>query len=929
MTASALGRIPVENQEQCDGNVTELGANQAVTLAGGTRLGAYEIVEQIGSGGMGEVYRATDTSLKRDVAIKVLPPFFAEDQDRLARFRREAELLASLNHPNIAHIYGLEESEGATAIVMELVEGPTLADRITEGPLLPDEALAIARQITGALEAAHALSIVHRDLKPANIKLKSDGTVKVLDFGIAKGIDPQAVSGGSPVMTTPAVTQTGMILGTAAYMSPEQARGKFVDERTDIWAFGCLLYEMLTGQPAFGGEDVMLTLARVLDRETDMSSIPGTISRAVRHTIRLCLEKDPAKRIADIRDVRLALEGRFESELPAGMAQAAVRSPLWRRTLGPIMILFVGVAIGVVVSTRLVDEPSGDVTRFSFDTEAPIGNGDNGDPIAISPNGQLVVYHKNNQLYLRRLDQRQSTPIPGTENGHDVFFSPDGRQVAFFTDDELKAVGFSGEQPTVLAAIKPATGLVGTWDERDRILFGQGGSYPIYEVPAVGGTPEVLAELGDYADLDYPQVLPGGEWVLFSAAKMNGNWSEANIVVQNIATGDREVVHEGGHFARYVDTGHLVFVREGVLYAVVFDLATRQIVPPIVPLEQDVSYNEGSGQASYAIAQNGTLVYAPGTAAGGDSVLVAAALDGTAHTLTTEPHAYGSLRVSPDATRVAAEITDPGSGDIHIWIVDLAADDEEQLTFDGAVNRNPVWTPDGESIIYASDRDGVNAVWMKSADGTGEPLRLFETGDSLVVPEDMLDDSTLLYDAIGARGDTDLITYEIENGDEPVPFLASKANELYGRVSPNGRWIAYMSDESGEPRIYVRPYPATGGGQRAVSSNSGFLPVWSASGDQIYYLGQGGMMAAAVQTTPTSISVERAVEIFDFSGRFLGALGGSRSRPFDYLEGEAMSGIVVLQSPVDDAAEANAGDVPRLNVVLNWFEELRERVPVK
>jgi serine/threonine protein kinase len=383
-------------------DVTHRGIDLTVALETGTRFGSYEVAERIGSGGMGEVYRATDTELKRDVALKVLPQAFVEDADRLARFQREAEILASLNHANIAQIYGLEKASDQTVIVMELVEGPTLADRLEAGPIPPDEAMEIALQVATALKAAHGKQIVHRDLKPANVKVRNDGTVKVLDFGISKPVDPQAIS-GAPVMTTPAVTQTGVILGTAAYMSPEQARGKAVDQRTDIWAFGCLLFEMLTGQPAFGGEDMMAILARVIDRDTDLSSIPRTISPAVRHTIKLCLEKNPDKRISDIRDVRLALGGAFESELPR-IAGVAAATPLWRRVLpvaAAVVVTSAVVGLGDLLSLR--PEPGG-VVRFDYDLpEGQVPRGASGPIVALSPDGRRFAYNTADGIYLREI----------------------------------------------------------------------------------------------------------------------------------------------------------------------------------------------------------------------------------------------------------------------------------------------------------------------------------------------------------------------------------------------------------------------------------------------------------------------------------------------------------------------------------------------
>ncbi|MGD8324603.1 MAG: protein kinase, partial [Gammaproteobacteria bacterium] len=529
-----------------------------MSLAPGTRFGAYEIGDAIGAGGMGEVYRATDTNLKRDVAVKVLPATFAEDADRVARFKREAEVLASLNHANIAQIYGLEKADGQTVIVMELVEGPTLANRIAQGPIPADEALGIAQQVADALEAAHGAQVVHRDLKPENIKLKPGGTIKVLDFGIAKSLDAQAVSGGrSPVMTTPAVTETGVILGTAAYMSPEQARGHPVDQRTDIWAFGCLLFEMLTGQPAFGGEDVMLTLARVLDRETDLSSIPGTISRAVRHTIKLCLEKNPRKRIADIRDVRLALEGAFEPE-SADVRQSESAAPAGRSYVPLIAAAVAGAALTWLLSAGFEATPPREVRRsiHVVPADQPLNNP--GPPlIAISPDGSRIAYGADGALYLRRLSELEARQVPGTAGEEPItpVFSPDGEWLLYgaFTSGELKRISTDGGTPITILPQWTQGGW--RWDSDDMIRYGDS-ACQIRQLAPAGGTPELIVEEEGFTCFE-PMLLPGGDKLLFER-RPDAAPEQPEIAIRSLIDDETTVLFPGKQ-PQLIEPGYLVY----------------------------------------------------------------------------------------------------------------------------------------------------------------------------------------------------------------------------------------------------------------------------------------------------------------------------------------------------------------------------------
>jgi serine/threonine-protein kinase len=896
-----------------------------MALAAGTRFGPYQVAEAIGSGGMGEVYRATDTNLKRDVAIKLLPPAFADDADRVARFQREAEALAALNHPNIAQIHGLERSDGSTAIVMELVEGPTLADRIAQGPIPYDEALGIAMQVADALEAAHGRSIVHRDLKPANIKVRPDGTVKVLDFGIATAPEsPLATSGKrSPTLLTPALTEAGVLLGTAAYMSPEQARGKPVDERADIWAFGCLLYEMLTAQPAFGGEDVTTTLARVLEREANVSALPQAIPSAVRHTIKLCLEKDARRRISHPRCQ--TRDGRcVRGQTDRGLSHR----PVWRRALAPGAALIAGVALAGLVAWNSWPVPDRPVTRFSVDLPGPLSPFE---PLALSPDGRRIVYAANRQLYLQRMDQDQATAIPGAEGAGHPFFAPEGDSVAFFTTrSQLEIVGFTGESPRVVVTNLENPGIVGVWSSDGRIFFGERGPHGLSWVRATGGTPEPFAGLADYNDLDYPAILPGGEWVLFTANITAGDWSSADIVAQNIDSGERKTVLRGGYFARYVPSGHLVFARDATLFAVAFDPKRVEAAGQAVAVVQNIAADDGvSGNAQYAVASNGTLIYAPGASGdgGGPATVVLADHEGSISALSPEPRVYGPLRVSPEGSRAAVEVTGSDSR-VHVWIMDLTTGAATQVTFEGSENRFPVWTPDNREIFFRSNRDEAFAIYRMSADGVGQATRVLE-GSPQLVPTEVLPENILVYQDRGADGSLDILAFDLEGNAPVTPFLATPSDEGGARISPNGAWIAYVSNESGGPRIYVRPYPSTGGGQRAVSESVAVAPVWSRSGEEIYFIGLpwGSLTSVSLAITPNTLTPGRPRELFSIVDKFRFVPPvGYFSAPYDVTpNGDGVIGVQSGSSAQEDSSVATGR--PRINVVLNWSEELKKLVP--
>ena len=569
-------------------------------LSPGTKLAHYEILEPIGKGGMGEVYRARDGKLGRDVAIKVLPEEFAEDDERLARFEREAKLLASLNHPNIASIHGFEDSDGVTALVLELVAGPTLAERIAEGPIPVEEALPIARQIAEALEAGHEAGVIHRDLKPANVKLKDDGTVKVLDYGLAKALEGESPGAAdSELSQSPTLsrreTQIGVILGTAAYMSPEQAKGKRVDKRADVWAFGVVLYEMLTGKRAFAGEDVSDTLAYVLTKEPDWDALPAETPGALRHVLRWCLTKDAKRRARDIGDVLMLMEGAFETEVATEASVAApTKLALWQRPLTALLVAVLLMVVGGLVVWSVTRPPTSalHVSRFSIvlpQTQTRTNTGRRG--VAVSPTGTHVVYVANERLYLRAIDEIDAKALGGTEGSAPTipFFSPDGQWIGFFsvTDGQLKKIALSGGAAVTLCDTTNPFGA--SWGPDDTIVFGQGAG-GIFQVSVAGGTPELLisvdADNGERAH--GPQILPDGRTVLFTLA--HGDWSEAQIVVQSLDTRERRLMIEGGTDARYLPTGHLVYALAGNLLAVPFDLDRLEVIGGPLPLVENVRH---------------------------------------------------------------------------------------------------------------------------------------------------------------------------------------------------------------------------------------------------------------------------------------------------------------------------------------------------
>ena len=888
-----------------------------MALAPGTRLGPYEIAAQIGVGGMGEVYRATDTKLKREVAVKVLPAALAADPERLARFQREAEVLASLNHPNIAAIYGLEEADSTKALVMELVEGPTLEDRIAQGAIPVDEALPIAKQIAEALEAAHEQGIIHRDLKPANVKLRPDGVVKVLDFGLAKALEPSSAMSQAPTITTPAMTQAGMILGTAAYMSPEQARGKAVDKRTDIWAFGCVLYEMLTSKRVFEDEDVSMTLSKVLQREPDFDVLPGVVPTHVRQTLRLCLRKPLKERVPDIGAVRLALEGAFETGASHAAASVGVAQPVWRRAMPLALTAVVGVIIGITAwNLKPTLQPSLPVSRTVVALQADETILSTAVPLALSPDGSLLVYaaQKGNdpvRLYLRPMNSLEDQLLSGTDGASNPFFSPDGQWVGFFAARQLKKVPITGGAVlTISSTSDRAQGA--SWGADDRIIFSAVGSPGLMQVSSDGGTPETLTspDVGSQDSFHWwPEILPGGQAVLFTT--ISGVEGDSTIVAQRLDTGERKVLVQGGSFPHYVSTGHLVYNQSETLMAVPFDLDRLEISGPPVPVIEGIRSPMmlRRDNAHFAISRTGTLAYIAGIAEESASTLVWVDRQGVAEPLSAPPRNYGFPQVSPDGQRVAAGITE---GETHIWVYDILRTTLTRQTFGGGVNTTPVWSPDGRRLAFLSNREGPLNMFWQLADGGGGVERL-TTVDNQTAPASFSPDGQLLAFVEDSPAGRAIRVLNLAD-HEAETFLQTGYEETAPKFSRDGNWMVYTSTESGRREVYVQPYPGPGG-KWQISSDGGQEPVWNPQGGELFYRSGNRIMAVAVDTdsgftagTPQML----------FEGPYLPT---AASLPYYGVSPNGQRFLML--EPVVSQTGAT-----QIIVVQNWHEELKRLVPV-
>jgi len=859
-----------------------------MTLKPGTWLAHYEILDHIGSGGMGDVYRARDNKLNREVALKVLPEHFARDPERVTRFRREAQLLAQLNHPNIALIYNFEEAGETRFLVMELVPGDTLRERIKRGPLLVPESLHIATQIAEALEHAHEKTIMHRDLKPANVKVTPEGKVKVLDFGLAKafagdvsGVDPHDLPTGSL-----AGTLQGTILGTPAYMSPEQADGKKVDKRTDIWAFGCLLYELLTGRQAFPGESVTEILAAVLKTDPDWRAMPAAVPPTVHSLLRRCLQKDVNRRLRDVADGRIEIEEALNAAALTGPSRTApAPSP--------------AVSVPQPIARLVVALPPNE--RLS---------GLNLPAVALSPDGMHVAYvasrRDSPQLYLRAMDSLEAKPIPFTEGASGPFFSPDGQWIGFFASGRLKKVSRSGGPAITLCDAPEPRGA--SWGPNDRIVFARITLSALSEVSAAGGAPRILTSLKEESSHRWPEILPGGKALLFTAATTVSNWDAAQIVVQSLETGERRVVVQGGICARYSPTGHIVYVRAGTLMALPFDLNRLEVTGTPVPVVEGVMQST-EGAAQFSFSNLGWLVYIPGGIQRVERTLVLVNRKGVGKPLRVPPRPYVSPRLSPDGQRLAVAIQETNS---DVWVYDLSRDTLSRLTF-GGLSRWPLWTPDGKRLAFQSSSAGpANLFWMP-ADGSGAVERL-TTSEHLHTPHCWSPDGRVLsFTEVHPDTGRDIWLLPVEGERKPYPFLQTPSNESAPRFSQDGRWLAYVSDETGRFEVYVQSFPGPGG-KWQISTEGGSEPVWNPNGRELFYRNGDKVMAVDIMTE-TVFTVGKPKVLFE--GRYEKS---TVSRANYDITPDGQRFLMVKPGEQEQPPT-------QINVVLNWFEELKRRVP--
>ncbi len=798
-----------------------------MALSAGTRLGVYEITALMGEGGMGQVYRARDTKLHRDVAVKILSDAFASDPDRLARFSREAQTLAALNHPNIAHIHGLEESGGLRALVMELVEGEDLAQRIARGPIPLDEALPMAKQIAEALEAAHERGIIHRDLKPANIRVREDGTVKVLDFGLAKALESTSAGGiatASPTITTPAMTLMGVMLGTAAYMSPEQAKARGADKRSDVWAFGCVLYEMLTGRRAFPGEDVSDTLASVLKSDPDWNALPSSLPPSIRSLLEGSLKKDRRDRIGDISTALFLLNQRHVASISAPVRRPPSAS-VWRRGVLVVTCIAIGAATAAGV-WRLQPSPAHPVTRFTI--TLPQGQQlthSNRQAVAVSPDGNRIAYVAATRLYVRSMAELEARAISGTEAVANPVFSPDGQSLVFWSsgDRTLKKIAVIGGVPVTVSAVGVAPGGISWSDEG--ILFAQNG-IGIMRTSDQGSQPEVLVAVNASEGLVHgPQMLPDGHTVLFTIAQgtsmaVGDRWDRARVVAQSLETGQRKTLIDGGADGRYVRTGHLVYAVGGTLFAVPFNLAKLEVTGGAVPIVEGVRRVAAAsvGTAHVAFSDSGSLVYVPGPRSWGQEELFVFDRNGGAESLKLPAGSYGYPRVSPDGKRLAFETNDGKETSISIYELS-GTSSVRRLTF-GGNNRFPLWSADGQRVVFQSDREGDRAVFWQSVNGGAvERLTKPDPGTSHV-PESVLADGrhpvvqrrgqfdSVALEAVGARSKGDAVRrHPIDVSDHrdvftrrPLDRLPDRRPKRRGRYHVRRAVPAHWHEASDSPR---------------------------------------------------------------------------------------------------------------------------------
>ena len=905
-----------------------------MALVPGTRLGAYEVVSAIGAGGMGEVYRAKDTRLKRDVALKILPDAFAADPDRAARFQREAELLATLNHPHIAGIYGLEHADGTRALVLELVEGPTLADRIAKGPLRFDDAASIAMQIAGALESAHEQGIVHRDLKPANVKLRSDGTVKVLDFGLAKALDsysPVAVDVTHSPTIAP-MTLQATIIGTAAYMSPEQAKGKTVDRRSDIWAFGIVFAEMLAGRPMYEGETVSEILAAVIMKPPDLSLLPPSTPVAARQLIERCLDRDPKTRLRDIGEARIVLERHLANpgaEEARAAAPTSTPGRAWLPWMALAVVIVVAAGVLLVVAGRRSASVSPPVARFDVDLPPKTElNLISRPAVALSPDGSLVAFAAEtdgvSRLYVRRRDAIEARLLPGTDEASNPMFSPDGKWLAFIGGNKLKKMQLDGT-PISVADAPDARGV--DWLDDNTLVYTPNATGPIYTIPAVGGSPRAITSMNEQTrerTHRWPVALPGGRAALFTVGSFASpdNYDDAEIDLVMLPGGERRRVFERAAMVRLMPPAHLLFSRDAVLNVVPFDFDKLTIAGTPVQVLQGVNGDTTTGASDFSIARDGTLAYVPGDSHTGLNRPVWADRKGATELLDLQEKLYFDPKMSPDGSRLAITIgagarsTSGGEAGDDIWVYEIARKTLTRFTFSGG--DTPVWSADGSRIFYVAQNPAGTAstIWMRPSDSSRDPVRLATIDARAFLHHVSPDGRSFILDFEDLHGNgRQIFRWFADGAAKPEPLVATPSDEYAAAVSPDGRWLAYQSNESTRYEVYVRDLQGTGG-RWQVSNGGGEEPHWSANGRELYFRSETRLLVSSVELQPTFRPGTPSVL---FQGIYNMRSDSGISFDVDPKSGR----FVMIRRAASGANQA------RVRLILNWFEELKQLVPNK
>ena len=871
---------------------------------------------------MGEVYRALDTRLDRSVAIKILPAHLSQNAEAKERFDREARAISSLSHPNICHLYDVGEQDGAGYLVMEYLEGETLADRLRKGPLSLEQVLKTGREICEGLEKAHHKGVAHRDLKPSNIMLTKTGA-KLMDFGLAKPATPAIAAGSSSAslatMTQP-LTAEGTIVGTIQYMSPEQVEGRDADVRSDIFSLGAVLYEMITGKRAFEGKTTASTIAAILAAEPKPISTVQPMSPSVlEHVVKACLEKDPDDRIQTAHDVRLQLK--WMAEAGSQVTSQPIVKAKGIRAFGRQGLIFslgtllLGAVIASLVTWNLKPAPPVPISRFTI--TLPSGQQltglENGPSMALSPDGIHLAYvarqGATQQLYLRAMDKLEASPIPGTEGASEPFFSPDGERLGFFASGKLKMVSLNGGAPlTVGDALQPRGASLGS---QGKIAFAASWASTIQQVPEAGGTPQALTHFvkGENSHR-WPEFLPGGNAVLFSTAMTSSTWVNPQVAVHSVATGEQRVLVQLGTQPRYALSGHLVYAQGGTLMAAPFDPQRLTLTGTAVPVVEGVLQSAISGAAQYSLSGTGSLVYVPGSIQADQRKLVWVTRNGAEQPIAAPARAYRIPRLSPDGRRVVVAIDDEGA---QTWLYDLSRETLARLTFGGTVNQAPVWSPDGRRLAFQSNREGSLSLFSQLADGSGGLERLSSSESSPAANSWSSDGQLLAFVDVNPTTGWDIWVLRLRD-HKAQPFLQAEFNENAPRFSPDGHWLAYASDESGHFEVYVQPYPGPGG-KWQISAEGGMEPAWNPNERELFYRSGRKMMA---------------VEIATLSGFTAG-------KPRVLFEGDYVP--TPLQFPNYDVSpdgqrflmlkplEQEAAAPTQINVVLNWFEELKQRVP--